>query len=72
MKALCNHYEGEAELDVQASKAQQILDTLVYTNEKQMTFEAMITKIEQGLQCPKEARAGIHREEQGRTACQED
>jgi hypothetical protein len=43
MQALCNHYEGEAELDVQASKAQQILDTLVYTNEKQMTFEAMIT-----------------------------
>jgi hypothetical protein len=45
MRALRNHYEGEAELDVQASKAQQVLDTLVYTNEKQMTFEAMITKL---------------------------
>jgi hypothetical protein len=43
MKALRNHYEDEAELDVQALKAQQILDTLVYTNKKQMTFEAMIT-----------------------------
>ncbi len=30
---------------MQASKAQQILDTLVYTNKKQMTFEAMITKL---------------------------
>ena len=45
MRALRNHYEGEAELDVQASKAQQVLDTLVYTNEKTMTFEAMITKL---------------------------
>jgi hypothetical protein len=45
MQALRNHYEGEAELDVQALKAQQILDTLVYTNEKQMTFDAMITKL---------------------------
>jgi len=45
MRALRNHYEGEAELDVQASKAQQVLDTLVYTNEKIMTFEAMITKL---------------------------
>jgi hypothetical protein len=45
MQALHNHYEGEAELHVQASKAQQILDTLVYTNEKQMTFEAMIMKL---------------------------
>jgi hypothetical protein len=45
MQALRNHYEGEAELDVQALKAQQVLDTLVYTNEKQMTFEAMITKL---------------------------
>jgi hypothetical protein len=33
MQALRNHYEGEAELDVRASKAQQTLDTLVYTNE---------------------------------------
>lgn len=45
MRALRSHYEGEAELDVQASKAQQVLDTLVYTNEKQMTFESMITKL---------------------------
>jgi hypothetical protein len=45
MQALRNHYEGEAELDVQALKAQQVLDTLVYTNKKQMTFEAMITKL---------------------------
>jgi hypothetical protein len=45
MRALRNHDEGEAELDVQASKAQYILDTLVYTNERNMTFEAMITKL---------------------------
>jgi hypothetical protein len=45
MRALRNHYEGEAELDVQASKAQYILDTLIYTNERNMTFEAMITKL---------------------------
>jgi hypothetical protein len=45
MQALCNHYEGEVELDVQASKAQQVLNTLVYTNEKQMTFKSMITKL---------------------------
>ena len=45
MQALRNHYEGDAELDVQASKAQQVLDNLVYTNEKHMTFEAMITKL---------------------------
>ncbi len=32
-------------MDVQASKAQQVLDTLVYTNKKTMTFEAMITKL---------------------------
>jgi hypothetical protein len=32
MQALRNHYEGEAELNVRASKAQQTLDTLVYTN----------------------------------------
>ena len=32
-------------MDVQASKVQQVLDTLVYTNERQMTFEAMITKL---------------------------
>ena len=45
MQALRNHYEGDAELDVQASKAQHVLDTLVYTNERHMTFEAMITKL---------------------------
>jgi hypothetical protein len=45
MQALCNHYEGDAELDIQASKAQNVLDTLVYTNEKHTTFEAMITKL---------------------------
>ncbi len=45
MQALRNHYESEAELDMQVSKAQQILNTLVYTNKKQMTFEAMITKL---------------------------
>ena len=45
MQALRNHYEGEAELDVQATKAQQVLDTLVYTNEKTMAFKTMITKL---------------------------
>jgi hypothetical protein len=45
MQALYNHYECDAELDIQASKAQHVLDTLVYTNKKHMTFEAMITKL---------------------------
>lgn len=45
MQALRNHYEGEAELDVRATKAQQTLNTLVYTNEKAMAFEVMITKL---------------------------
>jgi hypothetical protein len=45
MLALRAHYEGEAELDVRATKAQQELDTLVYTNERTMTFEAMITRL---------------------------
>ena len=45
MQALRNHYEGEAELDVRASKAQQTLDTLVYTNERTLAFESMITKL---------------------------
>jgi len=46
MRALCNHYEGEAELDVRATKAQQVLNTLTYTNEKVMSFEVMITKLD--------------------------
>jgi hypothetical protein len=45
MRALHNHYEGEVELDVQVSNAQQTLDTLVYTNKRIMTFEVMITKL---------------------------
>ena len=45
MRALRGHYEGEAELDVRATKAQQVLNTLVYTNEKTMAFEVMITKL---------------------------
>lgn len=45
MRALRDHYEGDAELDVRATKAQQVLNTLVYTNEKTMAFEAMITKL---------------------------
>ena len=45
MKALRGHYEGEAELDVQANKARQILEDLVYTNEHTMAFESMITKL---------------------------
>jgi hypothetical protein len=32
MQALQNHYEGEAKLNVRASKAQQMLNTLVYMN----------------------------------------
>ena len=32
MRALHNHYQGEAELDVHATKAQNILDTLTYTS----------------------------------------
>jgi len=45
MRAHRNYYEGEAELDVRATKAQQILNTLTYTNEKVMSFEVMITKL---------------------------
>lgn len=45
MRALRAHYEGEAELDVRATKAQQELDTLVYTNERTMTFETMVTRL---------------------------
>ena len=45
MRALRDHYEGEAELDVRATKAQQTLNTLVYTNKKTLAFEVMITKL---------------------------
>jgi len=45
MQALRLHYEGEAELDIRATKAQQDLDTLVYTNERAMTFETLITRL---------------------------
>ena len=45
MQALRLHYEGEAELDIRATKAQQELDTLVYTNERSMPFETMITRL---------------------------
>jgi len=45
MRALRDHYQGEAELDVRATKAQQILDTLTYTSEKNMPFETMITTL---------------------------
>ena len=45
MRALCSHYEGEAELDVRATKAQQTLDTIAYTSERNMTFENMITTL---------------------------
>jgi hypothetical protein len=45
MRSLRSHYEGEAELDVRATKAQQTLDTLTYTSEKNMPFEKMITML---------------------------
>lgn len=45
MHALRLHYEGEAELDIRATKAQQELDTLTYTNERNMSFETMITRL---------------------------
>ena len=45
MLALRLHYEGEAELDIRATKAQQELDTLTYTNERSMPFETMITRL---------------------------
>jgi hypothetical protein len=45
MQALRLHYEGEAELDIHATKAQQELDTLVYTNERTMPFETLITRL---------------------------
>jgi hypothetical protein len=45
MQALCSHYKGDVELDIQTSKAQHVLNTLVFTNEKHMTFKAMIMKL---------------------------
>ena len=45
MRALRDHYQGEANLDVRATKAQQTLDTLTYTSEKNMPFETMITNL---------------------------
>jgi hypothetical protein len=45
MRALRNHYQGEANLDVCATKAQQTLDTLTYTSKKNMPFETMITNL---------------------------
>ncbi len=45
MQALRLHYEGEAELDIRTTKAQQDLDTLVYTKERAMTFETLITRL---------------------------
>jgi hypothetical protein len=45
MRALCCHYEGEAELDVRAMKAQQTLNTITYTSKRNMTFKSMITTL---------------------------
>ncbi len=45
MEALRLHYEGEAELDIRAMKAQQELDTLIYTNERSIAFETLITRL---------------------------
>ena len=45
MQALRLHYDGEAELDIRATKAQQELDTLIYTNERTMAFETLITRL---------------------------
>ena len=45
MQALRLHYEGEAELEIHATKAQRMLDTLVYTNERSMAFKTMITRL---------------------------
>jgi len=45
MEALRLHYEGDAELDVRATKAQQTLDTLTYSSERNMPFETMVTTL---------------------------
>ena len=45
MRALHDHYKGEAKLDVHAMEAQQILDTITYTSERNMSFEQMITSL---------------------------
>jgi hypothetical protein len=45
MQALRLHYEGEAKLNIRATKAQQELDTLVYTNKRTMPFETLITRL---------------------------
>jgi hypothetical protein len=45
MLALRHHYEGAAKLDVCESKARKVLDDLVYTSERNMPFESMITAL---------------------------
>ena len=45
MRALHDHFEGEAELDVRATKVPQTLDTLVYMNKRIIPFERVITTL---------------------------
>ncbi len=45
MQALRGHFEGKAELDVRAAKAQRFLDALQYISEKTMPFELVVTKL---------------------------
>jgi hypothetical protein len=45
MSALRAHYEGEAELDVRADHARRELRDLAYSDERTMTFETMITRL---------------------------
>ena len=46
-------------MDIEALKAQHVLDTLVYTNKKHMTFEAMITKLNKAYNALKRQGQGF-------------
>jgi hypothetical protein len=45
MAALYLHYEGEAKLNVHATKVQQELNTLVYTNKCTMAYKTLVTRL---------------------------
>ena len=70
MRALRDHYQGEAELDVRATKAQQTLDTLTYTSEKNMPFKTMITTLNKAYNSLKRQGQEFTDRSKGRTTGQ--
>ena len=46
MKALCDQFSGEGNDTRRISEAERIRDTLVYKNERSLTFETFLTKCE--------------------------